>query len=239
VVGAPPLFLHADEVIHSKIDTLQHRVLVHILEIHDFSPAESSDEDSPGSTSSNDSNGDGLPPRRSSPSSLRPWPRIYHLAGGTDAEELALPSFPRTHGATWAQSRRGTQSKVCPTSIVSGGSCMIQSNGGTPRPRRVDMMGALSSTHPQGPRLVANRTSTTDSLPGGPRTGCVPVAWTMTLSAIEWAGPDHHRPCASLSDPLLREFESHLRQALSPQPLPGWDSMEEEASCQPLWLPAS
>jgi hypothetical protein len=45
VVGAPPLFLHADEVIHSKIDTLQHRVLIHILEIHDFSPAESLDED--------------------------------------------------------------------------------------------------------------------------------------------------------------------------------------------------
>jgi hypothetical protein len=33
----PPLFLRASEVIHSKRDTLQFCVFIHILELHDFS----------------------------------------------------------------------------------------------------------------------------------------------------------------------------------------------------------
>jgi hypothetical protein len=47
VEQAPPLFLSASELIHSKIDTLQLRALIKIIEIHDFSPPEGSDDDSP------------------------------------------------------------------------------------------------------------------------------------------------------------------------------------------------
>jgi hypothetical protein len=32
----PPLFLGSNEIIHSKCDTLQFRVFIRILEIHDF-----------------------------------------------------------------------------------------------------------------------------------------------------------------------------------------------------------
>jgi hypothetical protein len=62
VVGLPPLFLRTDELIHSKVHMLQHRVLVHILEIHDFSQVDSSD-DEPRDSSSKDSDANGLPPQ--------------------------------------------------------------------------------------------------------------------------------------------------------------------------------
>jgi hypothetical protein len=47
VEGEPPLFLQASEIIHSKRDTLQYRVLLHILEVHNFSPPRDSDDDAP------------------------------------------------------------------------------------------------------------------------------------------------------------------------------------------------
>jgi hypothetical protein len=66
-VGLPPLFLRAEELIHSKVDMLQHRVLVHILEIHDYSSVESSD-DEPRNSSSDDFDVDGLSSHRLGPS---------------------------------------------------------------------------------------------------------------------------------------------------------------------------
>jgi hypothetical protein len=62
VVGLPPLFLRTDELVHSKVHMLQHRVLVHILEIHDFSQVDSSD-DEPRDSSSKDSDANSLPPQ--------------------------------------------------------------------------------------------------------------------------------------------------------------------------------
>jgi hypothetical protein len=80
VEGEPPLFLQASEIIHSKWDTLQYKVLVHILEVHNFTPPVDSNDDNPPTPSSNssDSGGDEIP--GSMHSSLQPWPRIYHLA---------------------------------------------------------------------------------------------------------------------------------------------------------------
>jgi hypothetical protein len=92
-VGRSPFFLRAYEIIHSKRDTLQFRVFIKIIEIHDFSPWEvSSDVDSSGSS---DSNGDGL--LRSGSSSLCPWPRVFRVVGWSSAFGSLWPSLPR-HG---------------------------------------------------------------------------------------------------------------------------------------------
>jgi hypothetical protein len=73
---APPLFINASEVIHSKCDMLQFCIFVRVLEVHDYSITEDSDDDP--SDSSGDSGVEGLP-RPPTGSSLRPWPRIYRV----------------------------------------------------------------------------------------------------------------------------------------------------------------
>jgi hypothetical protein len=45
VVGVHPLFLRAEELMHSKQDTLQFWVFVHVLEVHDFTISESSSDE--------------------------------------------------------------------------------------------------------------------------------------------------------------------------------------------------
>jgi hypothetical protein len=45
VVGVRPLFLRAEELMHSKQDTLQFWVFVHVLEVHDFTISESSSDE--------------------------------------------------------------------------------------------------------------------------------------------------------------------------------------------------
>jgi hypothetical protein len=57
--GLAPLFLHASEVIQSKCDTLQFRVFIKVMEIHDFTLADFSDDEF--LESSSDSGTDGLP----------------------------------------------------------------------------------------------------------------------------------------------------------------------------------
>jgi hypothetical protein len=58
--GTPPLFLHASELIHSKLDTLQYRAIIHVLEVHDFtSMGDSDDDDSWPDSNSSDSGSDG------------------------------------------------------------------------------------------------------------------------------------------------------------------------------------
>jgi hypothetical protein len=73
---APPLFLSSSELVHSKCDTLQFRIFIRVLEVHDYSIPEDSDDDP--SESSDDSGGDGIPgPQPSLGSSLFPWWRIF------------------------------------------------------------------------------------------------------------------------------------------------------------------
>jgi hypothetical protein len=45
VVRVRPLFLRAEELMHSKQDTLQFWVFVHVLEVHDFTISESSSDE--------------------------------------------------------------------------------------------------------------------------------------------------------------------------------------------------
>jgi hypothetical protein len=56
VVGQPPLFLRASEIIHDKQNTLQFRAFVKVIEVHDFTPSSDSSSDD---ASSDDSVGDG------------------------------------------------------------------------------------------------------------------------------------------------------------------------------------
>jgi hypothetical protein len=98
VEGEPPLFPWASKIIHSKRDTLQYGVLVHVLEVHDFTPLADSDDAT--SSDSSDSSGDGIP--KSTHSSLQPWPHICRLAGPVDDRGRPLPPLPQHGGgATW------------------------------------------------------------------------------------------------------------------------------------------
>jgi hypothetical protein len=99
----PLLFLSLSELIHSRCDTLQFRVFVHVLEVHDYMTSEGSNDDS--SDSSGDSSADSLRgPTPSSGSSLCPWPRIYWVASDWISLSRELwPSLP-SHGSgvEWA-----------------------------------------------------------------------------------------------------------------------------------------
>jgi hypothetical protein len=65
----PPLFLSSSELIHSRCDTLQFCVFVCVLEVHDYTIPEGSNDDS--SNSNGDSSADSLRgPTPSSGSSL-------------------------------------------------------------------------------------------------------------------------------------------------------------------------
>jgi hypothetical protein len=103
VEGAPPLFLRALELIPSKKDTLQRRVFVQVLEVHDFSlPEDSSDDDRPGSSDSSDEGGDAIPGRYAE-GRLHPWPWVYRLVGQWDEDGNWLPSLPQHGGgASWS-----------------------------------------------------------------------------------------------------------------------------------------
>jgi hypothetical protein len=102
--GVPPLFLHALELIHSKLDSLQYRAIIHVLEVHDFSLLDDSDDDEDQVDSdSSDSGGDGLPPMGLS--SLCPWPRLFCHCGPSDEDGNPLPSLPCLAGeASWPSS---------------------------------------------------------------------------------------------------------------------------------------
>ncbi|OEL22976.1 hypothetical protein BAE44_0016005, partial [Dichanthelium oligosanthes] len=93
--GAPPLFLRATELIHSRRDALHYRVVVRILELHDFSLPSDSD-DSPRSSGS--SGADGLP--TAEPGRSQPWPRIYRGAEGPSSTGEPRPSLPTSGGGT-------------------------------------------------------------------------------------------------------------------------------------------
>jgi hypothetical protein len=80
VERAPPLFLSASEIIHSKRDTLQLRVLIKVVEVHDFTNPIDSNNDA--SDSNDDFIEDGLlGPSPSLSTSLRPWLRIFRIVG--------------------------------------------------------------------------------------------------------------------------------------------------------------
>jgi hypothetical protein len=91
--ASPPLFIPTSDIIHSKRDTLQHKVLIKIVEVHDFTPLLDFDPDGDGDSSTDDSVSDVLlGPILSS--SLRPWPRIFRLTGkslAADGRWLSLP----------------------------------------------------------------------------------------------------------------------------------------------------
>jgi hypothetical protein len=72
----PPLFIRSLEGIHPKCDLLHFRVFIRILEVHDFNPLSSLDDD--GESSGGDS-------KRSIPAMriLRPWPTVHIFASGT------------------------------------------------------------------------------------------------------------------------------------------------------------
>jgi hypothetical protein len=139
---APSLFLKDSELIHSKCDTLQFRVLIRVIEAHDYSIPVDSDDDV--SESSDDSGSDGIPgPEPSLSTSLHPWPRIYRLAGDLSLLGEAWSSLPcHGGGVAWSPSSpRGSFPSVgrCPTPqglhharpptneglTCAGGSCLV------------------------------------------------------------------------------------------------------------------
>jgi hypothetical protein len=81
------------------VDTLQYRVIVHVLLVHDFTPLDDSDDEGPPSqlySNSSDSRGDEL--LGAAMSSLHPWPRVFRLCGDVDEEGNHLLSLPQLGG---------------------------------------------------------------------------------------------------------------------------------------------
>jgi hypothetical protein len=62
-------------------------MIIHVLEVHDFSPPKSSDSEGSRSTSSSDNGNDGY--------------RGYRLAGNEDEEGNQLPFLPQHDGSAW------------------------------------------------------------------------------------------------------------------------------------------
>jgi hypothetical protein len=98
-----PLFIWSSELIHSKCDKLQFCVFIQVLEVHDYTILDDSDDDPSGS--SDDSGGDGLPIPLAS-SSLCPWPCIYRVADDwVSPSGEAWPSLPNHGGGiAWSMS---------------------------------------------------------------------------------------------------------------------------------------
>jgi hypothetical protein len=93
IVGQGPLFLRAEEIIHSKQDILQFRVFINLLEVHDFSLAEE------GSSSNDDDFWFNL--NRSC--TISPWSRIHPFAIGASSAGKPLPGLPSGGGgACWS-----------------------------------------------------------------------------------------------------------------------------------------
>jgi hypothetical protein len=96
VMGQPPVFLHMSEIMNTKCDTLQHRVFIQVIEVHDFNLPEG-DSSGDSGLDSNDSDADGAPGFSSVTSSLRPWPRIYRFMRAANPSSAPCPSLP-CHG---------------------------------------------------------------------------------------------------------------------------------------------
>jgi hypothetical protein len=82
----PPLFVSSLELVHSKCNTLKFLVFIRVLEVHDYTILEDSDDDP--SEFSDDSVSDGLPRLQASLRSfLLSWPKINWVT-----DDLVLPS---------------------------------------------------------------------------------------------------------------------------------------------------
>jgi hypothetical protein len=100
VVGVPPLFLHEEDIIHVKQDTLQFRAIIKVIQLQDFTPpSDSNDSDDSGSS-------DGADDLQSTPgSSLALWPRNFRLAGDDCPVGEPWLCLPRLGGGvTWTPS---------------------------------------------------------------------------------------------------------------------------------------
>jgi hypothetical protein len=73
---------------------------VKVLEVHDFTPPSDSDNSSSDSSEPGD---DGYPGYDFGRGRLRPWPRIFQLAGESSSSGEPWPSLPRAGGgANWS-----------------------------------------------------------------------------------------------------------------------------------------
>jgi hypothetical protein len=79
-----------------------------MLEVHDYTPTDDSDDDDfPSGLGS--SSGGGSPGFDPTTSSLQPWLRIYCLVGDSDATGNLLPSLPHQgRGASWSDASAAT-----------------------------------------------------------------------------------------------------------------------------------
>jgi hypothetical protein len=88
------------------VDTLRFHAFIKVLEVHDFSSLEESDDDFRPSSNSSEDGDDGYPGHDVGPQLLHPWQRIFRLAGSTDDDSNRLPSLPlHGGGACWPSSR--------------------------------------------------------------------------------------------------------------------------------------
>jgi hypothetical protein len=114
-----PLFLRAEEIIHSSCNLLHFRALIRTIEVHGFNPPESSDDDDGRSPSSDSSEEDypGYDPGRGS-SQL--WPRVSRSATGISSAGELWPSLPSVGGKVWNSAKKVVGRPAAASSGVSG-----------------------------------------------------------------------------------------------------------------------
>jgi hypothetical protein len=119
VEAEPPLFLRAEEIIHSSCDLLHFRVLIHTIEVHGFKPPESSDDDD-GHSPSSDSSEEDYPGYDPSRGSSQPWPRVSRSATGISSAGESWPSLPSVGGKVWNSAKKVAGRPAVASSGVSG-----------------------------------------------------------------------------------------------------------------------
>jgi hypothetical protein len=103
LAGVPPLFTLVEEIIHSKQDTLQFWVFVHVLKVHDFIVLEEYDDERLPCLDSSDDGDDVYRGYDVGRGLLTPWLRIFRLADEGDESGRLLPSLPHHGGgARWS-----------------------------------------------------------------------------------------------------------------------------------------
>lgn len=122
------LFLHPEEIIHTRKDTLRYHVVIHLVESHNYNPRSDSDDDllgwlGPDNGDDSDDSDDDYPGFDDASGSGKPWPKKHRFncaMGHGDGDGLALHG---NRGGAPFQSRRISlwRSVAWPRKVVIAG----------------------------------------------------------------------------------------------------------------------
>jgi hypothetical protein len=253
VEAEPPLFLRAEEIIHSSSNLLHFQALIRTIEVHGLNPPESSDDDDGRSPSSDSSEEDypGYDPGRGS---SQPWPRVSRSATGINSAREPWPSLPSASSKVWNSAKKVAGRPTAASTGVSGwrgvspcleavlGVAVRQARreqGGMATPHAAASKGPTPGTRPisfqQRTQTTVGKAASLQELSSrGRKTPHEPFCAEVSLDQPSLSKvvsmPDSH---ACLPEPLIPrdDFDcSVLPHTTAPDRL--WDPMWDEAAMQ-------